>query len=99
MIWICGLLPGGQMALGVSAVGGCDLQTVVAAHMTARTGNVSVPIRQREIDRRGGMVYGGAKPTVKLVAGFAGLRELRRHVIGIGGFLEVRLVTGDAGRG
>jgi hypothetical protein len=45
------------------------------------------------------VVYGGAKPTVKLVAGFAGLWELRRHVIRIRSFLKIRLVAGNAGRG
>lgn len=99
MLWICGLLPRRQMALGVSAIGGSDLQTVVAAHVTVGTGNIGVPIRQREIDRRRSVVYGGAKPTVKLVAGFAGLRELRRHVIRIRSFLKIRLVAGNAGRG
>jgi hypothetical protein len=98
MLWICGLLPRRQMALGISAVRGCDLQTVVAAYVTIRTGNIGVPIGKRKTDRRRGVVYGGAEPTVKRVAGFAGLRELSCDVIGIGSFLKISLVAGDAGR-
>jgi hypothetical protein len=45
------------------------------------------------------VVYGGPEPTVKCVAGFAGLWELRRHVIGIGSFLKIRLVAGNTCRG
>lgn len=44
MVWIGGLLPGRQMALGVSAVRRGNLETVVAAYVTVRTGNVGVSI-------------------------------------------------------
>ena len=93
------LLPGREMALGVAAIRGRDLQAVIATDVATRAGNIGVAVGKRKIDRRGGVIYGGAKPTVKVVAGIAGLRELRRNVIRICCFLKIDLVTGDAGGG
>jgi hypothetical protein len=84
------------MATRIAAVRGGDLQAIVAANVAIRTGNIGVPVRKRDIDRWGGVVYGRAQPTVERVARFAGLRELCSHVIRIRGFLEIGLVTRDA---
>jgi hypothetical protein len=99
MHWICGLLPRRQMALGVSAVGGGDLQTVVSSNVTVRTGNIGVSVGERKIDRRGRVVYASAEPTVKRVTGFAGLWELCRDVIGIRSFLKIGLMARNASGG
>ena len=50
------LLPRCKMASRVPAVGGGNLQIVVAACVTARTGNISVPVGERKVDRRSGVV-------------------------------------------
>lgn len=57
-----------------------------------------MPVREREIDRGGGMVYGGAQPTVKRVARVAGLRELTGHVVRTLGLLKITHVAGVACR-
>jgi len=97
MLRIGRLLPGREMALGIAAIRGRDLQAVIATNVATRAGNIGVAVGKRKIDRRGRVIYGGAKPTVKVVAGLAGLRELRRNVIRICSFLKIGLVTGDAG--
>lgn len=86
------------MAPGIPAVRGRDLQSIVAANVATCAGHICMPVCKREIDRRSGVVYARAQPTVKRVASIAGLRELRRHVIRIGSLLEIRQVAGDAGR-
>lgn len=97
VLGICGVLPGGQVALRISAVRRCYLQTVVPAKMAIHAGNVGVPVSQRKIDWGRGVVHRGSQPTVKGVARFAGLRELRGNVIWVGGLLEVGLVARNAG--
>ena len=97
MLGVRRLLPGGEMASGIPAVRGSDLQAIVAANVAIRTGNISVSVRKWEIDRRGGMVYGRSQPAVKVVAGLASLWKLGGYVIWIGSLLEIGLVTGDAG--
>ena len=98
VLGVIGVLPGRQVALRVSAICSGNLQMVVATDVTVLAGNVCVPVGERKIDRRSGMVdTGGSQPTVKGVASLAGLWELRGDVIRIGGLLEIGLVTGDAG--
>jgi len=97
MLGVRRLLPGCQMASGIPAVRGRDLQLVVPPNVTACTGNIGVPVGEREIDGRSRMVDGGAQPTVKRVTRLASLRELCRYVIGIGRFLKIRLVAGNTG--
>lgn len=84
------------MALRVSAIRRRDLQIEVVVHVAVQTGYVCVPVRQRETDGRGGVVDGDTDPTIKGVARFARLRELRRHVIRIRGPLKILLVTRNA---
>jgi len=97
MLGVCRLLPGRQVASGISAVRGRDLQLVVPPNVTAFAGNIGVPVGEREIDGRSRMVDigSGAQPAVKRMTRLASLGELRRYVIGIGSFLKIRLVTGN----
>lgn len=97
------LLPRREMASRVSAVRRSNLQIVVVADMTARARDIGVPIGQRKIDRRGGVVDGDSEPTVEGMAGVASLRELRRNVVGYDpahrlGLLVILQVTRDTSR-
>lgn len=56
MLGVRRLLPRCKMASGVPAVGGGNLQIVVAADVTARTGNICMPVGERKVDRRSGVV-------------------------------------------
>ncbi len=99
---IGGLLPGGEMAARMSAIGGDNLQVVVTAHVAALAGNIRVPVRQREIDGRGRVVDACAEPTVEVVTGLARRGELRSNVVWHGsahslGLLKILLVTGNTG--
>jgi len=57
-----------------------------------------MPVRERKIDGRRGVVYGSAQPTVKRVARVAGLRELTGHVVGALGLLKIAYMAGAACR-
>ena len=99
MLGVSCLLPGRQVAPGMSAVGRRNLQAVVPSNMAVRTGNIGVPVRKRKIDRRGSVVDSGSQPAVKVVAGIASLRKLRGYVIRIGSLLKGRQMTrGTGGR-
>jgi hypothetical protein len=82
------LLPGGQMALRISAICRRDRQIVIVVDVAQIAGHVGVPARQREpgravVKRRGG-------PTDRSMAGRAIRRRKRspgRGVDGIGGGL------------
>lgn len=89
MGWIRRLLPRGQMATYMAAICRRDLEVEVAAHMAIQTWNVRVPIGKREINRRCGVVYGGAQPAVKRMTALAGLGKLTGYVIGTLGLLIV----------
>ena len=65
----------------MAAVRRRDLQIEIATYVAIQTGNIRMPVREREIDRGCGVVYGGPQPTVKRVARVAGLRELTGHVV------------------
>jgi hypothetical protein len=94
------LLPSGQVTLGISAIRGGDLQLVVPADVAVLARNIRVPVGQRKIDRRRGVIDPcGSQPTVKTVASLAGLRKLCGDVIGIGRLLKIRLVAGNASGG
>ena len=75
------LLPRGEVAARIPAVGCSNLQIVVATYVTTCTGNIGMTVRQREADRGSRVVYGSSEPTVERVAGLARLRELRADVI------------------
>lgn len=60
MLRIRRLSPGGEMATRIPTIGGRNLQVVVAADVTARAGNIRVPVGQREIDRGRGVIDGCA---------------------------------------
>lgn len=98
MLGVRRLLPRCKMASGIPAVRCCDLQVVVAAYVAIHTGNIGVPVREREIDGRCGVVYGGTQPTVKRVARVAGLRKLSSHVVRILGLLKITQMAGVACR-
>ena len=53
---VAGLLPGGKVAARMSAVGRRNLQVVVSTHVATLAGNIRVPVGQREVDRRRGVV-------------------------------------------
>ena len=67
---IVGLLPVGQVATRITAVGGGDLQIVIVVDVALCAGHVGVTIRQRESGAR--VVKGGGVPTRVVVAGAAG---------------------------
>lgn len=92
------LLPSREMAPRIPAVRRRDLQIKIAAHVAIQTRNICVPVREREIDGRCGMVDRGAQPTVKRVARVAGLRELTGHVVWTLGLLKIPHVAGVACR-
>ena len=56
MLRVGRLLPRGKMATCIPAVRRRDLQIVVVAYMTVHAGNIRVPVRERKIDRGGGVV-------------------------------------------
>ena len=62
---IVGLLPGGQVAAGIAAVGGGNLQVVVVIDMAGGTGHVGMAVRERK--SRGAVIKRCAQPTVELV--------------------------------
>jgi len=57
-----------------------------------------VPVRERKIDGRRGVVYGSAQPAIKRMARLAGLRELTGYVVGTLGLLKVSHMAGVACR-
>ena len=79
---IVGLLPGGQMALRVAAIGCSDRQAVVVADVAQIAGHIGVPIGQWETGRA--VVEDACSPSRNRVASCAGRgrrRETRSHVI------------------
>ena len=94
---IVGLLPGGQVAAGVAAIGRSDLEVVVVVDVAGGAGHVGVAIRKRKTG--GAVVELRIEPGVERVAGFASRGEVRGRVIGIRGLLKIAQVAGHAGRG
>ena len=66
---IVGLLPGGQMALRVSAIRGGDGQTIVIVDMTKSAGHIRMAVSQHEPGCA--VVELGVQPIVKRMAGCA----------------------------
>src|SRR5260370_33495902 len=89
MLGVCRLLPRCKMASGIPAVRCRDFQIEVAAHVAIQTGNICVPVREREVDGGRGVVYGGAQPTVKRVTVRTRLWELAYHMVRALGLLKV----------
>jgi len=75
--WVVGLLPGGQVAAGIGAIGGSDIQRIVVVDVALRAasdfpgGRQLVRIGERKAG--GGMVEGGVRPGRSVVT----LRALR----------------------
>jgi hypothetical protein len=79
---IIGLLPGGQVASGITAVGGLDLQIVIAIDVAGSALHVSVAIGQKKSG--GAVIKLAVGPSGYGVAGRAsrcGRRESCGHVI------------------
>lgn len=66
---IIGLLPGGQMALRVAAIGGSNRQTVVVVDMAEGASHICMSISQKEPG--GAVVERRRRPTHRVVAGRA----------------------------
>src|SRR5207249_12125412 len=96
---VSGLLPGRQMAAGISASIWRRRQVVIVVDVAGRASNSRVRPGQRKVCWRPGVIKGRADPAVKRVTHLAVLRKLAGHVIRIGGLLEIRPVTGNAGGG
>jgi hypothetical protein len=87
---IVGLLPGGQVAAGVAAIGGSDLQVVVIVDVAICAGNVGVAIGQQEAG--GAVIEFSTLPAIKAVAALA-IGSRKDHWISfmrrIGGVLPI----------
>src|SRR5207253_2986400 len=87
------------MAAGISASIWRRRQVVIVVDVAVRASNSRVRPGQRKVCWRPGVIKGRADPAVKRVTHLAVLRKLAGHVIRIGGLLEIRPVTGNAGGG
>ena len=85
------LLPGGEVASGISAIRQRDLQIVVIVDVARGARHSSVTVRQREA--RGAVIKLRTRPGIERMAGLAGRRKISRGVIGVRGFLIVRQMT------
>ena len=87
---IVGLLPGGQVAARVAAVGRRDLQIIVIVDVARRAGQVRVAVGQQETS--GTVIELGAQPAIKRVAPLTISRSegrTRRRMWRIGGLLPI----------
>ena len=80
---------------GHAGVGG---QVVVVVDVAVGAGARRHGVQAGEREPGAVVIKRGIKPGAGAVALFAGLREIRRDVIGIGGSLEILQVAGHAGR-
>jgi len=85
------LLPGRQVALGISAIRGRNRQVVIVVDVAGSAGDIGVPVRQWKPG--GVMIEFRAQPAVKGMARIARRRELRAYVVGIRGLLIIRQVA------
>jgi len=90
---IRGLLPGRQVATRMPAIGGCNLQVVVVAHVAVQAGNIRVSVRQRKTDWRRGVIDHDSGPAVECMTALAGLWELSRDVVGHTAAHRLRLLV------
>lgn len=86
---VIGLLPGGQVAPGVAAIGWLNAESVVAANMALRTGRDLAGrrhlVRVGEREAGGAVIELAVRPSCDGVAGATGggsLREISSDVIG-----------------
>ena len=82
---IVGFLPSCEVAAGIPAVCGGDLKVIVIADVALFARQVSVASRQREVDRRAGVVSGehGSQPAIE--GPVAALAAIRWKIRGVGG--------------
>ena len=93
------LLPGSQVATGISAIRGSNLQIDVVIDVAARTGHVGMAGRQGESGRS--VIEGGSQPAIKFVAALAvagGKRRSRARMRRVRGLLPIFQVAGIATR-
>ena len=74
-------------------------QVVIVVDVTIRTCPRRNGVTAREREPGGAVIERGVEPGAGAVALFAGLREIRGDVIGIGRSLEILQVAAHAGRG
>jgi len=84
---VVGLLPGGQVALRIPAIGRRDLQIVVVVDVAGCASHVGMAVGQRK--SRGIVIEFRTQPTVKRMAGFTSRGKLRAHVVGIRSLLKI----------
>lgn len=70
------LLPGGQMALRISAIGRCNRQIVIIVDMAERASHIRMTIGKQETGRA--VIKLGVRPIVKRMATRAVRRGKRR---------------------
>ena len=93
--WIVGLLPGAQVAAGVTAIVRRNLQIVVVVDVAAGARNIGMASSKRKTGGR--MVELGVQERVEVVASLTVCRSKRRpgrSVRRVGGVLPVLQVTG-----
>ena len=86
-----GLLPGGEMAAGISAIRGSNLQIVIIVDVARSAGNVGVSIGEKESG--GAVIKDRGGPANGVVAGSAigsGKGRAGRGMWRIGGLLPLR---------
>jgi len=88
MRWIVRLLPGRQVAAGISAIRRRNLEVVVVVGVAGGTSNIGVPESQRK--SRSVMIKLRAQPTVEGMARITSRCELRACVVRIRRFLKIR---------
>jgi hypothetical protein len=94
VIRVGGALEIGQVAADARRIRGGQVVVVIDVAMGALQGRVRAG--QREAGGR--VIEGRARPGRRVMALLAGLREARRHVIRVGGALEIGQVAADARR-
>jgi len=67
----------------------CAVQIVVAVHVTIGASARRHGVRSRQWEARAVVVKGRTQPSCRGVTGVAGLREVRRHVVGVGRALVI----------
>jgi len=100
MYGIVGLLPGREVAAGVAAIGGSNLEIVIVVGMATGAGNVGVACGERK--PRGAVVELGSEPTIERMTALAirgGEGRPGACVRGIGSILPILEMAGIALRG
>ena len=97
---IVGLLPSGEVAAGIAAIGGSDRKVVIIVDVAGSARKVGVAVGQQET--RAAVIEFRAQPAIKVVATLT-IRSRKDCRIGlvrrIGGVLPILQVTGIALRG